>query len=167
MNTGHSFLTTRQAAELIGSSRQHVVNLCERGELAYSRVGRHRRIARQEFERFLAEIRPLDHSHLFALWLNRVAVGHIAQDVDGAFEIAQRVLDEQSTDEQSQFWVGRWRKLLLNGPDTVMDVLTSHDPDALSMQNMSPFLGLVSEKERERVLSTLLSAHPLGAGGDI
>jgi excisionase family DNA binding protein len=157
-----SFLSTGQVADLIGSSRQHVVNLCERGTLACSWAGQHRRIAREELDRFLAKESRIDHSHLFALWLNRVAVGHIAQDADATFEVAQRVLDEWSTDSQVQFWVARWRELLKRGPDAVMEILTARDPDALSMQNMSPFLALVSEAERDGVLTSLLAAHPLG-----
>jgi excisionase family DNA binding protein len=37
-------VTTQQAAELLGSSRQHVVKLLTDGEIAYEKVGTHRRI---------------------------------------------------------------------------------------------------------------------------
>jgi excisionase family DNA binding protein len=37
-------VTTQQAAEFLGSSRQHVVKLLMAGEIAYEKVGTHRRI---------------------------------------------------------------------------------------------------------------------------
>jgi excisionase family DNA binding protein len=37
-------LTTQQAAEILGSSRQHVVKLLEEEQIPYEKVGTHRRI---------------------------------------------------------------------------------------------------------------------------
>jgi excisionase family DNA binding protein len=37
-------VTTGQAASILGSSRQHVVDLCDSGQLGYSSVGTHRRV---------------------------------------------------------------------------------------------------------------------------
>jgi len=41
-------LTTGQAAALLGTTRRHVVNLCQRGELPYTMAGTHRRIRRSD-----------------------------------------------------------------------------------------------------------------------
>jgi excisionase family DNA binding protein len=48
-------LTTGEVAVLLGSSRQHVVDLWERGLLPYVRVGTHRRVRRADVE---AVLRP-------------------------------------------------------------------------------------------------------------
>ncbi len=43
-------LTTGEAAALLNSSRQHVVDLCERGELPFTTVRTHRRVRRADVE---------------------------------------------------------------------------------------------------------------------
>ena len=42
--TGSGLLTTGEVAKLLGTSRQQVVNLCERGDLPFVMVGKHRRV---------------------------------------------------------------------------------------------------------------------------
>jgi excisionase family DNA binding protein len=43
-------LTTGEAATLLNSSRQHVVDLCDRGELPFTTIGKHRRVLRSDVE---------------------------------------------------------------------------------------------------------------------
>ena len=54
---------------LLRSSRQHVVDMCERGLLPYIKVGSRRRLRRADVE---AILRPeLTRDQLKALWLHR------------------------------------------------------------------------------------------------
>ena len=42
----NELLSTGEVARILGSSVQHVVDLCQRGEMPYAMVGTHRRIRR-------------------------------------------------------------------------------------------------------------------------
>lgn len=46
--TDRDHLTTGQAAEILGTTARHVVNLCLRGDLAYALAGTHRRLRRED-----------------------------------------------------------------------------------------------------------------------
>jgi excisionase family DNA binding protein len=48
-------LTTLEAANMLGVSRQFLVNLLEKDEIAYHLVGTHRRIYAQDLFRYKAE----------------------------------------------------------------------------------------------------------------
>lgn len=51
-SAGVSELTTTEAASELGMSRPTLIGLLDRGELRYRMVGTHRRIAREEVERY-------------------------------------------------------------------------------------------------------------------
>lgn len=51
----HEFLSTQQAADILGISRMTVVRLIERGELAAEGGGSHRKIAATEVARYQSE----------------------------------------------------------------------------------------------------------------
>ena len=49
------FLTVREAAQRLALSRSTLYNLMERGDLAYAKIGRARRIPSDELERLMRE----------------------------------------------------------------------------------------------------------------
>ena len=57
-------LTTQQAADILNVSRPHLVSLIEKGLIAHTMVGRHRRIQAEDLFRYKAE---RDHSRDVAL----------------------------------------------------------------------------------------------------
>jgi excisionase family DNA binding protein len=148
------YLTTGEAAVLLGSSRQHVVDLCERGVLPYVKAGSHRRLRRAEVE---ALLRPeLTRDQFKALWLHRAVAGRLVTDPQGVLSKARTNLDRLRGVHPSgtaAVWLGRWQAILDDGVEAVVDALTSRAPDAVELRQNSPFAGVLAEAERRAVLA--------------
>lgn len=150
MNT---ILTTGQAAKRLGVSRQQVAILCDRGTLACTRAGTHRRIAEDELNRFL-RASEMDSSHLLLLWLSRAAAAQVARDPAGSCAKARRTLVWQAQREpRAAAWIRLWRKRINEGPEAVMRTLTGTDTESITLQSVSPFRFLIDQAERDRIVS--------------
>lgn len=166
MGDDSELLTTGQAAALLACSRQHVVDLCQRGALASRTVGAHRRVARADVEAFagaprgLAARRP---EQTRSLWLHRAVAGRLARDPEGVLRKARRNLDRLERTHpagMSAHWLARWRRLVDDGPEAVMRVLNAESAEADELRQNSPFAGVLPEAER---LAVLRSARRHGA----
>jgi excisionase family DNA binding protein len=150
-------LTTGQAAKLLGTSRQQVVNLCERGDLAFVKVGAHRRIARSEVEVLLRPTPGLSRDQLKSLWLHQAVAGNLVADPDLVFNKAQENLDRllrQHRNTMTEVWLKRWQERIDDGPSAVLKALTSEDPDSVELRQNSPFAGVLSPQQRSKVLES-------------
>ena len=149
-------LSTGKAAILLGSSRQHVVDLCESGRLPYVRIGKHRRIERDSIDAFLRApaFRPgLRREQLASLWLHRAVAARVVQDPVNVLDHARANLDALSREHPSSSgWLDSWRRALDAGPEDVLQVLTSSAEAAVELRQNSPFAGVLDEAERRRVL---------------
>lgn len=155
----HDLLTTGEAAVLLRSSRQHVVDMCERGLLPYVKVGAHRRLRRVDVD---AVLRPaLTRDQAKALWLHRGVAGKLVADPDKVLAKAavnlQR-LRRVHPDGMAAAWLDRWTAVLNRGAEAVLDVLTSPNADAVELRQNSPFAGVLDEAERRAVLNAF-AAH--------
>ncbi len=84
---GQQLLSTGEVARLLGSSRQHVVDMCTRGELPFRWIGRHRRLARSDIDQLLErESTGLTREQERSLWLHRAVVGRLVEQPDEIFE---------------------------------------------------------------------------------
>jgi len=146
-------LTTGQAAELLGTSRQHVVDLCERGVLPYVRVGTHRRIRRTDLD--VMRLGGLTRDQERALWLHRLVAAKLVLDPDGVLARARANLGRLMRVHprgMAAHWLAQWERILDSGLDAVLETLTSAAPRAAELRQNSPFAGVVTEEERLRVL---------------
>jgi excisionase family DNA binding protein len=148
-------LTTGEAAALLRSSRQHVVDMCERGLLPYVKVGVHRRLRRVDVE---AILRPaLTRDQLKALWLHRAVAGRLVQDPEAVLAKAAtnlELLRRVHPDGMAAAWLDRWGAVLDTGVEAVLDVLTSRAAHAIELRQNSPFAGVLPEAERRAVLAS-------------
>ncbi len=148
-------MTTGQAAELLGLSRQRVVDLCERGQLPFSKVGAHRRLRRSDIESLVR--RPLDRNQERSLWLHRVVVGRLTMDPEATLAKARMnitTMRRAHRQSSAESWIDEWSRLLDGPLDTLLDILTARSVRALELRQNSPFAGVLSEEERQATLTT-------------
>lgn len=149
-------IRTGEVARLLGCSRQHVVDLCNEGKLAFRSTGVHRRIRREDVEAYRDAQAPR-REVLRSLWLSRVIAAKIARDPERVLEHARRNLERFErvhTGTSTMRWLDEWRQVLDSGADEVMRVLTSETPHARDMRQNSPFAGVLSDAERSSVLAS-------------
>lgn len=145
-------LTTGQVAQILGCSRQHVVDLCNSGRLRSATVGTHRRIARQDVQALRRQNAPLRREEERSLWLHRALLGSLLRDPDRVLDHARtnirRWRGQHREDGMSHEWLRRWEGLLDQGVDAVADVLASREPNAIELRANSPFAGVLDEQVR-------------------
>ena len=152
-------LTTQQAARLLGCSRQHVVDLCTSGRLSHTRIGTHRRIRRSDLDAFTT-VRPLRREELRSLWLHRAVAGKVVLDPDRAIATARRSIERfRVIQPRAAVWLEAWRRILDEGPDAVLDALTSPSREAVELRQNTSFVGLLTDEERLAVIGAFTNAH--------
>lgn len=150
-------LTTGQAARLLGTSRQHVVDLCNSGRLSYQRVGVHRRVSLRDVEAIRERSLKLSKEEQRSLWLYWVVAGKLVLDPPRVLGQARRNLArlrEVHPYGSVQGDFDAWQALLDGPLDVLMDLLVSRSPRAVDLRQNSPFAGVLSPSERTKALRT-------------
>lgn len=152
------FIRTGEAATILGSSRQHVVDLCDQGWLTFERQPTHRRLRRREVEAFASrsgsDSRP-NRDQRQSLWLHAAVAGHLAVDPINTLEHARAnlvLLRAAHPTGMSARWLDLWESVLDDGQDIVLQTLTSPTSIAIDLRQNSPFAGVLSDDERKAVL---------------
>ena len=149
-------LTTGEAARLLNSSRQHVVDLCDRGDLPFVTVGTHRRVRRADVESLRDRTLRLTRDQRRSLWLEFAVAGRIVVDPRGTRSLALRNLEtmRRNARGQARSWLDEWERLLDAPIEDLLGVLTSRSPRGRDLRQNSPFAGVLSAAERDQVLAS-------------
>jgi excisionase family DNA binding protein len=151
-------IRTGEAAAILGSSRQHVVDLCNRGLLSFERSPKQRRLRRSEveaFARYAGSTYALNRDQRQSLWLHAAVAAQVASAPSRATGLARANLDRLRRVHGpvvTERWLDEWERVLDAGPDAVLEVLTSTSPHAVDLRQNSPFAGVLSDAQRETVL---------------
>lgn len=62
-------VTTQAAAEILGCSRPHLVQLLENGKIAFTKVGKHRRIKLDDIMQYKMQMKEQQKKHIIDLML--------------------------------------------------------------------------------------------------
>lgn len=152
-------IRTGTAARILGTSRQHIVDLCNQGVLTCVRSPKQRRLRRSEVEALSTstQSRPrLNRDQRQSLWLHGAVAGRVVGDPDGTLEHARRNLQRlrrAHTGRGSVRWLDRWQSIIQTGPEAVLETLTSNTPVAIELRQNSPFAGVLSDEERRGILT--------------
>ena len=158
---GDELISTGQAAELLGTSRQHVVNLCTTGRLRFQLTGRHRRVRRSDVVMLMNNPAGLRRDQQRSLWLHRAVAGKLALDPVRVRNRALRNLEHMRVAHQRgrvQEDFDTWEALLKGPLDQLFGILVSTSQDAIGLRQNSPFAGVLTERERLKALAAFRDA---------
>ncbi|MCC2322225.1 helix-turn-helix domain-containing protein [Cellulomonas xiejunii] len=153
--TTDQLLTTGEAARVLGTSRQHVVNLTKRGDLPYETTGTHRRVRLSDVDRVRYSTQRLSADQRRSLHLAYAIAGKLVQDpalVDVARQNLERMRARHTRGRPAQ-WLAQWQELLDGPLDELLIVLTSPSQRSRELRQNSPFAGVLTDDERRAALA--------------
>ncbi|HMK99875.1 MAG TPA: helix-turn-helix domain-containing protein [Acidimicrobiales bacterium] len=158
-------ISTGQASVLLGTSRQHVVDLCDGGRLACFRVGTHRRIRRGDVLRY-RKGPVLTRDQVRSLWLHQAVARRLLLDPEGTVRRARRSLRRLKATHPRGVAAQRleeWSQLLDGPIDELLEVMVSRSEPGTELRQNSPFAGVLTQRERGLVLDNFRRTHPAAA----
>jgi len=88
--------------------------------------------------------------------------GHLVTDPERSLAAARAHLESLgpgSSRRRGGKWIDRWN-VLLNGPlDDLLTALTADNTDSRELRQNSPFIGILTDAEREAVLRGIPARH--------
>lgn len=154
---GDALLTTGEVARLLGVSRQHIVDLCDRGLLAYEMVGTHRRVRLRDAMHATQDRTRMSRDQRRSLWLAHAVAGELVAHPDLVIQRAKENLLVVQVKGAGK-WNDEWRRLLDGPIEQILVALTSPSLRSRELRQNSPFAGALSEDRRLDVLAAF-SAH--------
>ena len=162
---GEQLLTTGEAARLLGTSRQHVVDLCNAGDLPFVTAGTHRRVSRRDVEALRTRTTRLTRDQLLSLWLSHAVAGRLVQDPAGVLGKARLNLADmlaRSARGSAKVWLQQWADLIDGPVEDLLEALTSRSPRSRELRQNSPFAGVLTDEERQNTMRALSTSRHTG-----
>jgi excisionase family DNA binding protein len=149
-----TMLKTGEVARSLGVSRQHVADMCDRGEIVHVRVGTHRRVPRGEVDRLMG--RRLTREEEKSLRLHQALLTPMLAEPDAVISKARDNLNRWTNmhrpDGMTARYLDEWKRVLDNGLDAIVDVVISPSQEARELRQNSPFAGVLPDETRRKVL---------------
>jgi excisionase family DNA binding protein len=149
-------IRTGRAAAILGTSRQHVVDLVNRGVLANYGDGVQRRVDRSEVEALAGRPRPRDQR--LRLWLHYAIAGSIVRSPARSMADIAANRDALS---RAAIASGRsverllaWRRLLAQGPEAMLRAMTAESDVGDTLRRESPCLVVLTGTETRRLVQS-------------
>lgn len=153
---GDALLTTGEVARLLGVSRQHIVDLCDRGDLTYEMRGSHRRIRLRDATRAVQHRTRMSRDQRRSLWLAHAVAGELVARPDFVIGKGRDNLMLVQMKGAAK-WNDEWRKLLNGTVEDILVALTSTSLRSRELRQNSPFAGVLSEERRRQILDAFAS----------
>jgi hypothetical protein len=123
-------------------------------------------LRRDDVERYVRRrsTGEMTRDQLRSLWLHRAVAGRLAVDPVATLRVARdnaNKLLARGPSSGTERWLRRWLRLIDQGPEAVMQALTSSSNAARELRQNSPFAGVLREPERLAILSAFQEAHAL------
>lgn len=106
----------------------------------------------------------MTRDQLRSLWVHRGVAARIASDPSGTLGLARENARKRLASgpaSGSALWLRRWLRLIDQGPEPVMEALTSSSNAARELRQNSPFAGVLTEPERLAILNAFQEANAL------
>ena len=157
-------MTTTQVAQFLGTSRQHVADLGDRGTIQCWRTGTHRRfhrtdvVAYRERTQVRAKAGAIESMNLAdrrSLAYGLLIAEKLLVETESVLAHARRNLAHQQsvhTDGSADRYLNTWEALLAGPTEAILRVLTSTDDESVDFRHAAPFAGVLTDAERRAVI---------------
>lgn len=162
---GLDLISTGTAAALLGTSRQHVVDLCDSGRLPCFRAGTHRRVRREDVLRH-RHGSQLTRDQARSLWLHQAVARRLLVDPESTIRQARSNLRRLRRTHPRGVGARRleeWGRLLDGPIDNLLEAMTSRSEHGTELRQNTPFAGVLSGHERGRLLDNFRRMHSAAA----
>lgn len=158
-------IRTGTAARILGTSRQHVVDLVSRGALRSHGTGVHRRLNINEVEALRLGASPT-RSARRSLWLHTAVAGRVVKDPDGSLAKARTNLTRMRAVHRAPVpALDAWERIVDAGAQAVVRVLVADTPESVELRQSSPFAGVLTDVERRKALESFRDVDGLSREG--